>query len=386
MYCSSLQQRLDAGLQLAEVEFYEQEINLEKQEVDTLHEAHGHPQPDVVRVVLPGRQEALVSDVRVSERNPWLSLRLRGYGSKWDHLSGELTPAEKATLDQGEWQAEQVKNVYREITPTLPQDHLQFDAVSVVVSGVSNMSQGGGCCELEVPSLQDPLVESCIDTKVDLGEVLASSTLSHRQSRRIINPSLRQAEDPPWGRGDKEAWLSSHQFSGPTPRDLKKQYGPDALGNPNLAPQLRAYHSWLAWWRSVLSVDDYKRYLQGQESDYLGLVYHLYNSDSDSEEEELREVDRQEQERRKQELKRRMTKLRQLQTEKQAYLKGQWNVKTISMSGLGHPPLLPDEWTGGVCRRLCVCGIVVCEVKCSVCSLGPQAVNRRRWIERLTIQ
>ena len=39
MYCSSLQQRLDAGLQLAEVEFYEQEINLEKQEVDTLHEA-----------------------------------------------------------------------------------------------------------------------------------------------------------------------------------------------------------------------------------------------------------------------------------------------------------------------------------------------------------
>lgn len=106
MYCSSLQQRLDAGLQLVhsgeeEVEFYEQEINLEKQEVDTLHEAHGHPQPDVVRVVLPSRQEALVSDVRVSERNPWLSLRLRGYGSKWDHLLGELTPSEKATLDQG---------------------------------------------------------------------------------------------------------------------------------------------------------------------------------------------------------------------------------------------------------------------------------------------
>ena len=81
-------------------------------------------------------------------------------------------------------------------------------------------------------------------------------------------------------------------------------------------------------------------------------MYHLYNSDSDSEEEELQEVARQEQERRKQELKRRMTKLRQLQTEKQAYLKGQWNVKTISMGGLGHPPLLPEEWTGGVCRRL----------------------------------
>lgn len=141
MYCSSLQQRLDAGLLVhseeEEVEFYEQEINLEKQEVNTLHEAHGHPQPDVVRVVLPSRQEALVSDVRVSERNPWVSLRLRGYGSKWDHLSGELTPSEKATLDQGEWQAEQVKNVYREITPTLPQDHLQFDAVSVVEWAVS---------------------------------------------------------------------------------------------------------------------------------------------------------------------------------------------------------------------------------------------------------
>ena len=196
--------------------------------------------------------------------------------------------------------------------------------------------------------------------KVDLDEVLASSTLSHRQSRRIINPSLRQAEDPPWGTDDKEAWLRSHQFSGPTPRDLKKQYGPDALTNPNLAPQLRAYHSWLAWWKSVLSVDDFKRYLKGQESDYLGLVYHLYNSDSDSEEEEIREAAHQEQERRRQELKQRMSKLSQLQMEKQAYQRGQWNVKTISMGGLGCPPLLGGEWSGGACSSIegwecCMC-------------------------------
>lgn len=347
-------QEVDAGWQPVhsreqEVELCEEEINQEKQEVDPLREAHCQPQPDVVHVVLPGRQEALVSDVRVTERSPWMSLRLRGYGSRWDHLLGELTLEEKATLDQGEQQAEQVKAVYREIMPTLPQNHLQFDAVSVDNSSGwwHQLPHTGGQCKAVHTSVQDPMVEPCMDAKVDLGEVLASSTLSHRQSRRVINPSLRQAEDPPWGRGDKEAWLSSHQFSGPTPRDLKNQHGPDALTNPNLAPQLRAYQTWVSWWKSVLSVDDYKRFLKGQESDHLGLVYHLYNSDSDSEEEEIREAARKEQERRKLELKRRMSKLRQLQEEKQAYCRGEWNVKTISMGGLGCPPLAGEEWVGG---------------------------------------
>lgn len=125
-------QRVHSGVE--EVTLHEQEIYLEKQQVSVsagpLHEACCHPQPDVVHVVLPGRQEALVSDVRVSERSPWVSLRLKGYGSMWNHLSGELTREEKATLDQVAWQAEQVKGVYTEIMSTLPRNHLRFDAVS----------------------------------------------------------------------------------------------------------------------------------------------------------------------------------------------------------------------------------------------------------------
>ena len=133
------QRGVDTGVQQTHseeenVDLREQQMYLEEQKLSvsagSLHDTCSHPQPDVVRVVLPGWQEALVSDVRVSERSPWASLRLKGYGSVWNHLSGELTGEEKATLDQGAWQAEQVKRVYKEIMSTLPRDHLRFDAVS----------------------------------------------------------------------------------------------------------------------------------------------------------------------------------------------------------------------------------------------------------------
>ena len=149
MVTPSLQQGMDPGVQPVhsegeDVQLYDQEIDLEKQEVGPLREAHCHPQPDVVHVVLPSQQEALVSDVRVSERSPWVSLRLKGYGSTWNHLSGELMTEEKDTLDQGAWQAEQVKGVYREIMPTLPRDHLQFDTVSDARWGWSHQGHGVG--------------------------------------------------------------------------------------------------------------------------------------------------------------------------------------------------------------------------------------------------
>lgn len=66
---------------------------------------------------------------------------------------------------------------------------------------------------------------------------------------------------------------------------------------------LRAYNTWVTWWKSTVNADDYMKYVIKkviisflpadmilpiiQENDYLGVVYHLYHSDDgDSEEEE----------------------------------------------------------------------------------------------------
>ena len=148
---------------------------------------------------------------------------------------------------------------------------------------------------------------------------------------------------PPWHEEDKKKWLSVNECPGLTPEQMKHRFGPDALSNPNLATYLRQYQTWLAWWKSTISTADFYRFLMKKQTDYLGLIYHLYNSDSDSEIEEIEERKRQEKAIKRRKLKEHMAKLKRLQQEKHAYKKGVWNTKTVTMGGLGQSPVLPDE-------------------------------------------
>lgn len=89
-------------------------------------------------------------------------------------------------------------------------------------------------------------------------------------------------------------FIQGKDFTGPVP--------------PELAPMLRAYNTWVTWWKSTVNADDYMKYVIKQvnslllfwqsqdlfqENDYLGVVYHLYHSDDgDSEEEDLKKEEK----------------------------------------------------------------------------------------------
>ena len=176
---------------------------------------------------------------------------------------------------------------------------------------------------------------SCIEEKVFLDGVLASGTLCHRHSRRIINPSLHQPLRPPWGDSDKKEWLSGQYHSSSIKETSTNADTSATSGSFN---QSRANKT---LWQSTINTEDYFRFVAGKQSDYLGLIYHLYNSDSDSEEEEIMQKLRKEQEIRMQKLKERKMLLKKLQQEKEKYEKGFWNIKTITMGGLGQPPSNP---------------------------------------------
>jgi hypothetical protein len=269
------------------------------------------PQPDVVRVVLPNNESAMVSDICVSERKPWSSLNLQSYGPICEGLKEDLSQEEAVVLDQAVKQGNELHHVYEAIGTTLQHDHMEFDSDSNVLS--------------------------CMEKKVCLDAALASSTLCHRHSRRIVNPSLQQSMNPPWWGTDKEEWLSS-QYHGATVKEVSS-----AVEVARVPGSLRKSRANKTLWQSTINTDDFFRFVMSKQSDYLGLVYHLYDSDCDSEEEEKMEIKRKEEEIRTKRIRERKKVLRTLQHEKDKFDEGFWNTRTITMGGLGQPPTNPFQ-------------------------------------------
>lgn len=48
----------------------------------------------------------------------------------------------------------------------------------------------------------------------------------------------------------------------------------------------RSYASWLTWWKSTTNSEDYQKFVCTQETDFLALLFHMYDSDTGGDEEE----------------------------------------------------------------------------------------------------
>ncbi len=123
------------------------------------------------------------------------------------------------------------------------------------------------------------MLQPAIDVPVDLSRILASNTLHHRRSRRIVNKSLYRPLSNPLR---TSARGTDCERAGETKSGKTSKSG-------NVAP---------------ISTEDYFKFVSRDESDYLRLVYHLYNSEgSDSEEEEEARLKREHLEERQRKLK-----------------------------------------------------------------------------------
>ncbi|XP_041113242.1 uncharacterized protein ccdc87 isoform X2 [Polyodon spathula] len=195
-------------------------------------------------------------------------------------------------LDRNLFLGEEIKEVYKEIGKKISTHHLKFD--------------------------QDPAIEP-VATEVDLSKCLASSTLTKGRRKWVINPELREAlesQTSKWESRKKNYVDGDH----PKPEDTSS----------------RAYKSWLQWWKSTVNSDDYLKYVSTKDSDYLGLVYHLYDSDeSDDEENEKTKALALQQ---KQFELRQKEKLDALNAKKWDFVPGMWNVNCILLGGLGENP------------------------------------------------
>ncbi|XP_074605915.1 coiled-coil domain-containing protein 87-like [Acropora palmata] len=271
-----------------------------------------HPQPAVVSLRLPDKSVVRTSDVRVSNRVNKESLTLRKYSTVYNDLTGEIDAPTVKWLDRNLFIGEEIREVYEEITKTIGTNHLLFD--------------------------EDAYVEKS-PTTVDVTLSTSSTSLRKPRIERIINKKLKTGSPPPWGHDTAENWRNSPKFGGLGREDIlqaKLKKGEDGTQGS------KSYNSWLAWWRSTITTDDFLKYLSTQENDFMSLLFHLYDSDNEDDNDEDGDEARPDTVQMAL-MREREKKLAELRSLKSDFKPGVWNVNAVLLGGLGKEPEVDDN-------------------------------------------
>ncbi|CAI9578594.1 unnamed protein product [Staurois parvus] len=191
-----------------------------------------HPQTFTVDVQVPNRPLVRRADIQASDRVFTHLTEIQKYPPIYNDFASEIESATVKKLDRNLYVGQELEEVYTELVKNLSTNHLRFDQ------------------DLEF----EPYA-----TKMDLSVCTASSTLTKKTNQRVINRDL----DSLAANNECESVMQHI----PTDKEAS-----------------RVFNSWLVWWKSVVNTDDYMKYVSTQDLDYLKVIYHLYNSDSEDEE------------------------------------------------------------------------------------------------------
>ncbi|XP_025024354.1 coiled-coil domain-containing protein 87 [Python bivittatus] len=249
-----------------------------------------HPQATTVNVKVHDGMVVKAADLQVSERHYSETVTMDRSLPIYNHLLGEISPATMKSLDANLYTGEDVKEIYKELMNTIPKDHLKFD--------------------------QGPLIELPAAT-LDRHSCFASSTLTKKKNEQIINTELSKIL--PAGPFIPEEVVDSPQTA--------------SLPRKKLAS--KQYASWLKWWKATFSTDEYLKYISNSDSDYLPVIFHLYNPKEDNEDVMEKDVQSMlnEAEVKKQKGKRKELKAAELQSQKEQFHTGFWNTTNVRLEG-----------------------------------------------------
>ncbi|XP_056312352.1 coiled-coil domain-containing protein 87 [Danio aesculapii] len=248
-----------------------------------------HAQGDVISVAFTPQTIMRTAAVRVPD---WVfpeTLKLRMCPPVYNELTEEIDSASVLQMDQNLVEQKlEMSKVYEELFRNISTKYFNFE---------------------EDPSIEPSLTNpTCLISKRTIYD-------------KLINQSLRRPN--PYNISHRERME----------RNVNKKRPEDVT--------TRAYRAWFQWWKCQLSLDDYLDYISTQDSDYLSVLFHLYDSDDgDDEEAERHKLDQQQKEERRRKQQERFDSLRR---RKQEFVPGFWNINTIEMGGLGREPKVDER-------------------------------------------
>lgn len=189
-----------------------------------------HPQPVTVTLKLRNQIVVQAAGVQISERKFLDSFHVEGTGALYNHLAGELDSKLIEEMDIDRFIGNSIREVYKELMSRVSIDHFSFDQGTLVEPAPSK----------------------------DWSMFLSSAFLHLEKQHRVINPKLVGLY--PKRLNTVQSSLSSFQ--------VNKGWE----GRPNKT-------SGMNWLKNALSVDDYFKYLTNQETDFLHVIFQMYEED-----------------------------------------------------------------------------------------------------------
>lgn len=280
-------------------------------------------QTSVLNIKIPNYGIARICDVAASDCINETKLIFQKYPVLYNEFLDEIDAEMAKSLDKHLFADEEVKDVYDELSKTMNKDHLCFD--------------------------KDDFVEPCPLNLSRDSVLFVSAMLQSKQQLRVANEDLRCDDAPPWvNHVSADDWRNEPRFAGIGREDiLKMDLGRNSLANPSKSAFLNGQdtssinklfkenNAWLAWYKSTLNTDDYRKFLSLKDNDFLSQIYHLY--DSDDEEAELEE-ERAKTSAQMKIIQERTKRKKELRAVKTKYEEGFWNVQTVLLGGLGKDP------------------------------------------------
>ncbi|XP_074861857.1 coiled-coil domain-containing protein 87 [Carettochelys insculpta] len=260
----------------------EEEISEQKLREMIVFAPPTHPQAATVNLQIHD-MVAKAADLQVSDRVLVNSVAIQRYGPLYNDLLGEIDSATAIYLDANLSAGKEISELYKELIKIIPTEHLRFDQGTFIEPAALN---------------------------VDLSNSLASSTLTKKKNEQVINTELNKLL--PTG-----------------PFHTQKVATPVESSLPIVIAR-KQKTTWYHWWKSSLNADDYLKYISAKESDYLHVIFHLYNEGEEllfideAEKKQIEEIQR--------EVKR---KVEEVRSKREKYMPGMWNTNTIMLGGLG---------------------------------------------------
>ncbi|KAG8522643.1 Coiled-coil domain-containing protein 87 [Galemys pyrenaicus] len=194
------------------------------------------PQPVTVTLKLRNQMVVQAATVQFSERSFVDSFHVEGATVLYNHLNDELDPKLIEEMDVDRLVGSSIREVYKELMSRVSNKHFSFD--------------------------QGPLVEPASET--DWSGIQSSAFLGQDKQSRIINPTLVGL----YSKKTNVVQSSPEKTASFLSLQAKKTW----VSKYNKA-------SWLAWWRSTISADDYFKFLINRETDFLHVIFQMYDEE-----------------------------------------------------------------------------------------------------------
>ncbi|CAI9739945.1 Hypothetical predicted protein [Octopus vulgaris] len=273
-------------------------------------------QPDILTVNFQRKDTVRISSVQVTERSLQVNPTLQIFKPQYNELLGEIPSSIVDEIDQVVDDKHQLEELYENLNTVLE----EFENKE----------------SFEILSEADDIFE--VPDNLNFKFCMNSASLNMKS--RIVNEDLKVAEVPPWQGMKREAWELVPQVPR---RHQKTTIYPR---NPMIVMQdmsdAKRQNEWKTWWLSFFNDKDCLKYLSMMKTDFLHVIFHLYDDEnlleifrSKEEAERLAATLKMEKEMVAAETER---KVEELHKKKSQYEEGFWNAETIFLGGLGSDP------------------------------------------------